>query len=61
MIDTLPNPRLTQVCRLHAVLGCALGLGDSGQRHRRVVPMIGGQCTGPETTSTLWTTAPPHR
>ncbi|MEV4395299.1 DUF3237 domain-containing protein [Nonomuraea sp. NPDC049607] len=45
MINELPGPTLTQVFRLHAVLGAPVDLGYSG---RLIVPLIGGRFTGPE-------------
>jgi muconolactone delta-isomerase len=44
----LPEPRLTQVYRLEAMLGKALDLGDGAKRHRRIVPQTAGRFTGPE-------------
>jgi hypothetical protein len=43
----LPEPRLTLVYRLEAVLGEALDFGDVSQGHRRIVPQIGGTFEGP--------------
>ncbi|MEV7013684.1 DUF3237 domain-containing protein [Streptosporangium sp. NPDC051022] len=45
MINELPGPTLTQVFRLHAVLGAPVDLGYGG---RLIVPLIGGRFTGPE-------------
>ena len=44
----LPEPRLTRVYRLEAILGEPLDLGDVAQGHRRIVPQTGGTFTGPE-------------
>ena len=49
----LPDPRLTPVYRLEASVGEPLDLGDSGGGHRRVVPLTGGQFSGPEISGTL--------
>jgi hypothetical protein len=43
----LPEPRLTLVYRLEAVLGEALDFGDVSEGHRRIVPQIGGTFEGP--------------
>ena len=44
----LPDPRLTLVYRLEAVLGEPLDLGDVSQGDRRIVPQIGGTFEGPD-------------
>ena len=44
----LPDPSLTLVYRLDAVLGDPLELGDVGQGRRRIVPQIGGTFAGPD-------------
>jgi Protein of unknown function (DUF3237) len=49
----LPEPRLTRVYRLEAVLGEPLDLGDVSQGHRRIVPLTGGTFTGPELNGKL--------
>jgi hypothetical protein len=49
----LPEPRLTLVYRLEAVLGEPLDLGDVSQGHRRIVPQTGGTFTGPELNGKL--------
>jgi hypothetical protein len=43
----LPDPRLTHVYRLEAVLGQRLDLGDTTKGHRRIVPLTAGTFTGP--------------
>jgi Protein of unknown function (DUF3237) len=48
MSTGLPEPRLTRVYRLQAMLGQPLDLGDRPQGHRRIVPLTGGTFTGPE-------------
>jgi hypothetical protein len=53
MSTPLPDPRLTRVFRLEATLGQPLDLGDSGQGHRRIVPLTGGTFTGPEISGKL--------
>jgi hypothetical protein len=47
-MNGLPEPRLTLVYRLEAVLGEPLDLGEVSQRHRRIVPQIGGTFEGPD-------------
>ena len=49
----LPGPRLTPVYHLEATVGRPFALGDTGQAHRRVVPLTGGTFTGPEISGTL--------
>jgi Protein of unknown function (DUF3237) len=49
----LPLPALTPVYRLEATLGEPLDLGDNTQGHRRIVPLTGGQFTGPELSGRL--------
>ena len=49
----LPDPRLTQVYRLEATLAQPLDLGETGQGHRRIVPLTGGTFTGPELNGKL--------
>lgn len=44
----LPEPRLTRVYRLEAMLGQPLDLGERPQGHRRIVLLTGGTFTGPE-------------
>ncbi len=48
MTDRLPDPSLTLVYRLEAVLGEPLDLGEVDQGHRRIVPQIGGTFQGPD-------------
>jgi Protein of unknown function (DUF3237) len=48
MSSHLPDPRLTQVYRLEAILGQPLDLGETAQGRRRIVPLTGGTFTGPE-------------
>ena len=47
MSDLLPDPQLTLVYRLEAVLGEPLELGEVSQGLRRIVPQIGGTFEGP--------------
>src|SRR6478672_13193637 len=47
-MSRLPEPRLTLVYRLEAVLGEPLELGEVSQGHRRIVPQIGGTFEGPD-------------
>ena len=52
-MSRLPEPRLTRVYRLEAVLGEPVDLGDVSQGHRRIVPLTGGTFTGPELNGKL--------
>jgi hypothetical protein len=53
VINELPDPVLTPVYRLKAVLGTPLECGDVLAGHRRVVPLAGGMFTGPELNGNL--------
>jgi hypothetical protein len=53
VINELPDPVLTQVYRLKAVLGAQQDFGDVMATHRRVVPLVAGTFTGPELTGNL--------
>jgi len=53
MNDLLPDPQLTLVYRLEAVLGEPLELGGVSQGRRRIVPLTGGTFTGPELNGKL--------
>ena len=53
VINELPDPVLTQVYRLKAVLGAPLDFGDVLAGHRWVVPLVGGMFTGPELNGNL--------
>jgi len=46
MNNHLPDPRLTKVYRLEAIIGEPLELGDIAQGRRRIVPLTGGTFTG---------------
>ena len=48
MINELPDPVLTQIYRLKAVIGVPLDFGDVLAGRRCVVPLVGGVFTGPE-------------
>jgi hypothetical protein len=48
MANPLPDPSLTLVYRLDAVLGDPLDLGEVSQGRRRIVPQIGGTFEGPD-------------
>jgi hypothetical protein len=52
-MSKLPEPRLTRVYRLEAVLGEPLDLGRVSQGHRRIVPLTGGAFAGPDLNGTL--------
>jgi hypothetical protein len=47
MANPLPDPSLTLVYRLDAVLGDPLDLGEVSQGRRRIIPQIGGTFEGP--------------
>ena len=49
----LPDPRLTLIYRLEATLGEPHDLGESVQGRRRIVPLTGGACAGPEVNGKL--------
>jgi len=49
----LPEPRLTLVYSLEAVLGEPLDVGNVSQGHRRIVPLTGGMFAGPELNGKL--------
>jgi Protein of unknown function (DUF3237) len=53
MSDLLPDPRLTLVYRLEAVLGEPLELGEVTYGRRRIVPLTGGTFAGPELNGKL--------
>jgi hypothetical protein len=52
-MSRLPEPRLTLVYRLEAVLGEPLDFGEVSQGHRRIVPQIGGSFEGPDVKGKL--------
>jgi hypothetical protein len=49
----LPEPRLTKIYRLEAILGQPLELGDIAPGRRRIVPLVEGTFTGPELSGQL--------
>ena len=53
MTGLLPDPSLTLVYRLEAVLGEPLDLGEVSQGRRRIVPLTGGTFAGPELNGKL--------
>jgi hypothetical protein len=53
MIGLLPDPSLTLLYRLEAVLGEPLDLGEVSQGRRRIVPLTGGRFAGPELNGKL--------
>jgi hypothetical protein len=53
MTGLLPDPSLTLVYRLEAVLGEPLNLGEVSQGRRRIVPLAGGTFAGPELNGKL--------
>jgi Protein of unknown function (DUF3237) len=53
VINELPDPVLTQVYGLKAVMGPQLDFGDVLAGRRRVVPLVGGTFTGPELNGNL--------
>ena len=48
MTARLPEPRLTRIYRLEAVLGEPVDVGDVSAGRRRIVPWTGGTFSGPE-------------
>ena len=53
MTGLLPDPSLTLVYRLEAVLGEPLDLGEVSGGRRRIVPLTGGTFAGPELNGKL--------
>jgi hypothetical protein len=53
MSELLPEPRLTKIFRLEAILGEVHDLGNVPQGRRRIVPQTGGTFAGPELNGTL--------
>jgi hypothetical protein len=53
MTGLLPDPSLTLLYRLEAVLGEPLDLGEVSQGRRRIVPLTGGTFAGPELNGKL--------
>jgi hypothetical protein len=53
VINELPDPVLTQVYSLKAVMGPPVDFGNVLAGHRRVVPLVGGTFTGPELNGNL--------
>jgi hypothetical protein len=53
MTGLLPDPSLTLLYRLEAVLGEPLELGEVSQGRRRIVPLTGGTFAGPELNGKL--------
>jgi hypothetical protein len=53
MINELPDPVLTQIYRLKAVIGPPLEFGDVPAGSRCVVPLLGGVFNGPELNGDL--------
>ncbi len=53
MINVLPDPSLSLVYRLEAVLGEPLEVGEVSQGRRRIVPLTGGTFAGPELNGKL--------
>ena len=47
-MSRLPEPRLTFVYRLEALLGEPLDLGEVSQGRRRIIPQLGGTFEGPD-------------
>ena len=48
MNKRLPDPHLTKIYRLEAILGVPQVLGEISGAHRRIVPLTGGTFSGPE-------------
>jgi Protein of unknown function (DUF3237) len=53
MSERLPEPRLTRVYRLEAMLGEPLDLGHVTDGHRRIVPLTAGTFAGPHLNGEL--------
>jgi hypothetical protein len=53
MTGLLPDPSLTLVYRLEAVVGEPLDLGEVSQGRRRILPLTGGTFAGPELNGKL--------
>jgi Protein of unknown function (DUF3237) len=53
MTTRLPEPRLTRIYRLEAVLGEPIDVGDVSGGRRRIVPLTGGTFKGPELNGKL--------
>ena len=53
MTTELPEPRLTRIYRLEAVLGEPVDVGDVSAGRRRIVPLTGGTFWGPELNGKL--------
>src|SRR5436853_1345959 len=53
MSNGFPEPRLTKILRLEAILGEALDVGNVAQGRRRIVPLTGGTFAGPELNGRL--------
>jgi hypothetical protein len=52
-MTTLPAPRIRHVYHLEATVGEPLDVGEVTGGRRRVIPLIGGQFTGPEIRGSL--------
>jgi Protein of unknown function (DUF3237) len=52
-MSELPEPRLTKIYRLEAVLGQVVDVGDIAGVRRRIVPLADGAFTGPELNGKL--------
>jgi muconolactone delta-isomerase len=55
--NTLPDPALTLVYRLDATLAAPLELGEIPPGQQRIIPLTGGEFTGPELRGVLVTGA----
>lgn len=53
MSSGLPEPRLTKIYRLDAIVGQTVDVGDITGGKRRIVPLAGGTFTGPELNGKL--------
>lgn len=53
VVNELPDPVLTQVFSLKAVMGPPLDVGEALGGRRWVVPLVGGTFTGPELSGSL--------
>lgn len=53
MNSRLPDPRLNLIYRLEASVGDPQDVGETSAGHRRIVPLTGGNFSGPELRGTL--------
>ena len=54
-VPALPAPQLSHVCYLHVKLDPITEMGPGRAGHRRIIPIVGGEVTGPRLTGRLLT------